>query len=408
MLPFDSPPAFSVTEMLRLARETMEGSFPRVKVQGELTNVKNYGSGHVYFAMKDGGGVLECALFKGDASKVRFKIEHGLKVEATGRLTIYPAQGKFQLVVHSLEAAGLGELQRRFEELKARLLEEGLFQESRKRALPRFPLRLGVVTSPTGAVIQDILRVARRRWPLIQIILAPVKVQGEGAAAQIVAAIERMGRFGAADVLIVGRGGGSLEDLWAFNEEAVVRAVAASRIPVISAVGHETDFTLCDFAADWRAPTPSAAAERAVPDRQDYALRVRGLGDRMRRGVESEVRGLRLRVAGLERSHALGRPRDVVREKMQFVDDLAQRLGRGASEGLLRVRERLSRERARLQALSPEQVLARGYAFVEKLPEDFPVTGMAQVAPGDSVRLTLHDGRARARIEGVEPREILS
>ena len=262
-----------------------------------------------------------------------------------------------------------------------------------------------MVTSPTGAVIQDILRVARRRWPMIQIILSPVRVQGEGAAGQIVAAIQQFSRHGAADLLIVGRGGGSLQDLWAFNEEAVVRAVAGSAIPVISAVGHETDVTLCDFAADWRAATPSAAAERAVPDRQEYAQRVHSLAERMRRGLNSGIRGLRLRVSGLERSHALGRPRDLVRERMQYVDDLGQRLARGASEGLLRGRERFSLERARLQALSPMQVLARGYGFVERMPDGSAVTEVDQIPPGSSIRLTLRSGRANARVETVEPRE---
>ena len=251
----------SVTDLVTRARETLEGMFSRVWVQGEVSNFKKHSSGHCYFTLKDATGQLRCAMFKMANRGLKFKMEDGLQVVASGRLSVYTARGDFQLIAETLEPAGLGALQLAFEQLKARLSAEGLFDAARKRPLPEFPQRIAVVTSATGAAIADILNVTGRRSPLADISLYPVRVQGAGAAGEIAHALARLNEIGGWDVIICGRGGGSLEDLWAFNEEAVARAIAASRIPVISCVGHETDFTIADLVADLRAPTPSAAAQ---------------------------------------------------------------------------------------------------------------------------------------------------
>lgn len=405
MLPFENPRPYTVTELCTLVRKSLETSYPTVRVLGELGNYTVQPSGHHYFSLKDEGALVQCALFKGDAARLTFKPQQGMKVEAVGRLSLYLPRGAFQMIASSLSPAGQGDLQQRFEELKRRLLEEGLFEESRKRPVPRFPLRVGVVTSPTGAVIHDIIRVARKRWPSTRIVLAPVRVQGEGAAGQIARAVEMFGRHAAADVLIVGRGGGSLEDLWAFNEEVVVRAVANSTIPVISAVGHETDVTLCDFAADLRAPTPSAAAERAVPDRDEYRLRAGSARERALRAALAGIRRRRLSVDGLARSHALGRTRDNLHERMQRVDELRARLLRGERLSLTHGRQRLARGAGRLEALSPEQVMARGFCYVEREMGREPVKDAASLHAGDRLRLVLRGGSARATVSSVERRE---
>ncbi|MBI5835954.1 MAG: exodeoxyribonuclease VII large subunit [Candidatus Eisenbacteria bacterium] len=401
--PADSRRVYTVTEINTLAQRVLHETFPSVRVGGEISGFHHHSaSGHMYFDLKDGRCVLRCALFKANARRLRFRPADGLQVEATGRLTIYETRGSYQLVVDELAESGLGELQRRFEELKARLQAEGLFDEARKRPLPRYPARLGVVTSAGGAVLHDIVHVARRRWPGIRIILCPVQVQGAGAAADVARGVELFNRAGAADVLIVARGGGSLEDLWAFNEESVVRAVAASAIPVVSAVGHETDVTLCDFAADLRAPTPSAAAERAVPERAEHLRHLAHSRGRLVRGVLSAVAERRLTLRALQRSYALGRPRDLVAQRMQTVDELERRLGRAVGERLARHGDALGRARARLGALSPSRVLQRGFCYVESAPAGLPVASAAALSPGDAVRLVFRDGRAGARVETVE------
>jgi exodeoxyribonuclease VII large subunit len=393
---------YTVTEINLLAQRILHEAFPAVRVSGELSGFHHHGSGHMYFDLKDGRCILRCAMFKSSQRGLRFKPSDGLKVEATGRLTIYEARGTYQMVVEQLEEAGLGELQRRFEELKARLQAEGLFDEARKRPVPAYPARVGVVSSPGGAVIHDIIHVARSRWPGIQIVLCPVQVQGPGAAADVARGIALFNRASAADVLIVARGGGSLEDLWAFNEEAVVRAVAGSAIPVISAVGHETDFTLCDFAADLRAPTPSAAAERAVPDRAEHRRRVDQDRAHLAQAVRSGLSRRAQEVRALARSYALGRPRDLLAQRMQGLDDLERRLERSARQGLLRFAEQVAGRADRLRALSPAQVMARGYCYLES-GRGLPVGSVSGLVVGEDVRLVLRDGRAGARVESVEP-----
>ncbi len=337
---FGNLPEFTVTELSRAVKRTIEGSFERVRVRGEISGFKRAASGHLYMALKDADAVLDAVCWRGQAGRLALAPEDGLEVIATGRLTTYPGRSKYQIVVEQLELAGEGALLKLLEERRRKLAAEGLFDEERKQPLPYLPEVIGVVTSPTGAVIRDILHRLADRFPR-PVLVWPVLVQGEGAAEQIAAAIAGFnalpegGPVPRPDLLIVARGGGSLEDLWAFNEEVVVRAAAASEIPLISAVGHETDTTLIDFAADHRAPTPTAAAERAVPVRsdllaanQDYGRRLAAAAGRLLAERQGEVRGL---------ARGLPEPRRLIEEKAQRLDDRAERL-RGALRGFVETR----------------------------------------------------------------------
>ncbi|HVZ87993.1 MAG TPA: exodeoxyribonuclease VII large subunit, partial [Polyangia bacterium] len=309
--PVEPPPApapriYSVTEILRAARVTLESRFADVRVEGEISGLKRSGPGHLYFSLKDDEGALDCVLFSREASRLKFALDEGMAVRCRGRLTLYEARGRFQMTVVEIEPTGAGALALAFEQLKQRLGAEGLFDQARKRPLPFLPRRLGVVTSPQGAVIRDIIRVAHRRFPM-PILLSPAPVQGEGASLAIASALRRLEVVPDVDVIIVARGGGSLEDLWAFNEEPVARAIVACRVPVISAVGHETDFTIADFVADLRAPTPSAAAELAVPIEEDLRAELALL---QRRGGRALSESLRAARHGIERARGrLGDPR---------------------------------------------------------------------------------------------------
>ena len=304
--------AFSVAELTRAIKQTLEPAFETVWVRGELSNVHSPASGHVYFTLKDAEAQIQAVIWRSLARALRFDLEGGDEVLVGARLTVYPPRGQYQLVVEQIEPVGEGALQKAFEQLKAKLAAEGLFDVERKQPIPQLPRAIGIVTSPTGAAIQDLLNIIARRFPPMRVIVVPVKVQGEGAAAQIAAAIRALNHEQLVDVMIVGRGGGSLEDLWAFNEEPVVRAIAASRIPVISAVGHETDVTLSDFAADLRALTPSEAAERAVPRLADVVARLNELAGDVRRYLLQRLDAARAQLAGLARSYALRHPQDQV------------------------------------------------------------------------------------------------
>ena len=317
-----TPRIWVVSELLRAARLAIESRFSDVRVEGEISGLKRSGGGHLYFCLKDGQGQLDCVLYGREASRLKFQVEEGMAVRCRGRLTLYEARGRFQMTVADIEPTGAGALALAFEQLKAKLSAEGLFDTARKRALPFLPRRVGVVTSATGAVIRDIVRVAHRRCP-VPILLAPTPVQGEGASLAIAAALRRLAAVADVDVIIVARGGGSLEDLWAVNEEPVARAIFACRVPVISAVGHETDFTIADFVADLRAPTPSAAAERAVPVLADLRTELALLGRRAGRATAEHVRARR---HTLERARArLGDPRRLLDERRQRLDDAAER-----------------------------------------------------------------------------------
>jgi exodeoxyribonuclease VII large subunit len=412
---------YTVSSLTKEIRELLGGAYDGIWVSGEISGLKLAASGHAYFALKDAEAQIKCACWKGNLRLLRFKPQEGLAVLARGRVDVYEPRGEYQLIVDVIEPQGAGALQLAFEQLKKKLEAEGLFAAERKRALPRYPRRIGIVTSPTGAAIQDMLNILSRRWPGLEIRLFPAVVQGTGAAEQVVEGIERLGGSGWPEVLIVGRGGGSIEDLWTFNEEAVARAIAACPVPVISAVGHETDFTIADFAADLRAPTPSAAAELATPEkaaveewiaareeRLSRALRHRlvrlarryddaqfRLRENVRRGPERLRRRLEAAVSRLQRRD----PRLRLAEARRRLEALAQKLppavGRVAALKLARV-ERLS---AALAQLSPLRVLERGYAIVQT-KDGAAVRDASQVKKGEEVTARLHKGSLTAKVTG--------
>ncbi len=419
-LPFERKTS-TPSEVNRLIKRLIEGRTEEMWVRGELSNVSKAGSGHVYFSLKDRESQLRAVLWRTQALKLRFKPADGMEVEVRGRISVYEPRGEYQLVAAEMLPAGLGALHLALEELKKKLAAEGFFDPAAKKPLPRFPAVLGIVTSESGAALGDIVRVARSRWPGIRILLAPVPVQGEGAAVEIADAVRRFNRRSDVDVLIVGRGGGSMEDLWAFNEEPVVRAVARSRIPVISAVGHETDVTLCDLAADVRAATPSNAAELAVPDAADLALRLARLDAALTRGITEAIRSRRSRIEAITAAYGFKRPADFLAQQGQRVDDAARRLGaamerrvsdlgvrlsdlggrlpRAAASRVERFRGRLLPAAARLESLDPTAVLGRGYCLVFRGDTPETVQRARDLAPGERVVIRFSADHARALIE---------
>ncbi len=392
----------SVSQVNRNIKLLIEQSLPWYRVEGELSNFKHHSSGHMYFSLKDEASQLSCVMWAGRNSALRFRPEDGMKVQCYGRITVYERRGVYQLDVMQMTPAGLGDLQLAFEQLKKKLAAEGLFDESRKRPLPPFPERIGVVTSPTGAAIRDLISVLTRRWPAAEIVLRPALVQGPGAAEDIVAAITELNDFGELDVLIVGRGGGSLEDLWPFNEEIVARAIAGSAIPVVSAVGHEVDFTIADFVADLRAPTPSAAAELVVPDAADLRYGIASLVARGYRSLMSRIRQLRHRVDALQRSYALQQPRDVIRQYRQTCDELRRRLESSMQQKIRQERTALDALHKRLLALNHENILKRGYTLTTDDATGKIVVSAAELKPGSRLTVRYHDGRAKSTVDSVE------
>ena len=415
----------TVTALTSEIRELLEESLGEVWVAGEISNFRSPGSGHLYFTLKDATATLAAVMFRQEAARIGFTLRDGQAVLARGSVTVYEARGQYQLQVTEIQPRGQGTLQQRFEELKRRLQAEGLFESNRKRELPVFPETIGIVTSLQGAVLQDMLRILQRRAPGIRILVRGVRVQGVGAENEIAEAVRQFGRENAVDVLIVARGGGSLEDLWCFNEEVVARALAASPMPTISAVGHETDFTIADFVADLRAPTPSAAAELLTRDWAEWRETIASLHRRMDRHVRSALGQHRRHLAGLAESYALREPRRIVREWAQRLDDLRQALALGTKRGLqsrrdlLRLREtqlqahqprrELARRRAhvdhltaRLRALGPQATLDRGYALV--LDRDgHPIREARTALKDQPVRIALSRGALDATVSGTRP-----
>ncbi len=355
----------SVSELTGRIKESLEQSFGSVAVIGEISNFKIHSaSGHVYFSLKDEGATISAVMWRSRASSVYFSPQDGMKVIAKGRITVYPPRGNYQIDVISLRPAGIGELQLAFEKLKLKLQQEGLFDLPRKRSLPAYPDRIGIVTSETGAALQDIISIIRRRYPPVELILAPVRVQGSGAAAEIAGAIELMNRYNKPDVLIVGRGGGSLEDLWAFNEEVVARAIYKSKIPVVSAVGHETDFCIADFVADLRAPTPSAAAEIVVPDKRELLEIIREFGYNLSLAVSDLIQYRKDQIINALNTYAFNRPYDLLRSYSQRVDDIDRQLKATMIHRMALTTSLTRSLHARLSSLDPERVIDRGYAIV--------------------------------------------
>ncbi len=380
----------SVTTLTSRIKGLIEGSFPEVWVEGEISNLSIPQSGHAYFTLKDERSQIRAVLFRSAQQNLKFTIGHGMQVLCRGRITVYEPRGEYQLVLDYMEPKGIGALQKAFEELKVRLEKEGLFDRDRKKALPLLPRRIGIVTSPTGAAIRDMLRVIKRRHPRMEILLYPVPVQGIEAAPAIVEAIGYFNGGGHADVLIVGRGGGSLEDLWAFNEEIVARAIFASKIPIITAVGHETDYTIADFVADLRAPTPSAAAEMVVESEERLRESIDNLADRLRSSMRMELERRRGALAAAVR--LLGDPARNIQHQAQRVDELGKRLGIGLRHLVRRDRGRLALATGALDHLNPLGILSRGYSVTRKLPEGIIVKHAGDLRPGDIMSTQLHSG----------------
>ncbi|MEJ2592168.1 MAG: exodeoxyribonuclease VII large subunit [Candidatus Thiodiazotropha sp.] len=361
-MPINEPPErdiYSVSRLVRESRAVLEGSFPLLWISGEISNLAQPASGHIYFSLKDEIAQVRCAMFRMKRQLLRFRPGNGQQVLVRARVSLYEARGEFQLIVEHMEPAGEGALRLAFEQLKAKLAAEGLFDAERKRPLPRVPRRLGLITSPTGAAIRDLLSVLRRRFPALPVIVYPVPVQGEEAPAQIVRMLQLANRRDECDVLILSRGGGSLEDLQAFNDEAVARAIHASQIPVVSGVGHEIDFTIADFVADQRAPTPSAAAELVTPDQQAWRQQFSLLLQRLRRHQGSRLQRLRERLDGLQKRLLKQHPTQRLLQRAQRLDELNQRLRQGLNFRLLQQTRRLEQLRGRLQTHSPERRLER-------------------------------------------------
>jgi len=386
----------TVAQLTQRVKQCLEGQIGAVSVEGEVSNWRVSPAGHAYFAFKDAQAIVACVIFRSALSRVKFQPRDGQQLVLDGQVTVYEARGQYQIIVERMSEAGLGLLFQRFNELKAKLEAEGLFAAERKKPLPMLPRCVGIVTSPTGAAIRDLFNILRRRFASLRIIVAPVRVQGAEAPGEIAEAIARMNRLGLPEVLIVGRGGGSIEDLWAFNEELVARAIAQSRIPIISAVGHETDFTIADFVADLRAPTPSAAAELVVANQAELALKVDGLQRRLAQTLMARVESARLRLNGLVHSYAMRSPLDRLTQARQRIDDLAARLAELAAGVARENRRRLEMLQARIEALNPRAVLARGFAIVSRVRDGRVVYKPTQARLGEHVRIELHEGRLRA------------
>lgn len=442
----ETPIVYTITQLTQRIKQLLESAVGSVWVSGEISNYMCAGSGHAYFTLKDANSQLDAVMFKGRLGRLKFVPENGLEVLVNGKISVYERRGTYQVVIEEMQPKGLGALQLAYEKLKKKLAAEGLFDANHKKALPMLPRRIGVVTSPTGAAIRDILKVIHRRFANVHIILYPSRVQGEGAALEIAAGIQTLDRFGV-DVMIVGRGGGSLEDLWAFNEEPVARAIFAAHTPIISAVGHEIDYALSDFVADMRAPTPSAAAEMVVLEHNTLVDKIRQFHHRLEQVAYHHIRQARSDLAHCRESHIFARPEELFRQQRQTSDELRMRLLRASENLLLQWRQQVSRSShllsvlspqkrleqqnaqlqtlrqrllrdgsiildmarnrftlfpSRLHALSPLAVLGRGYALAFKLPEEALLYNASQVAAGDALRLWLGTGEITAEVKSTD------
>lgn len=394
--------AISVSELNDRIKNLIDGelSLKNVLVRGEISNYRPNTSGHMYFSLKDEGGVIRSVMFRGYVSHLKFAAENGMKVVAAGYVSVFPRDGQYQLYVTELVPDGIGELYLAFEQLKKRLEAEGLFDPAHKKNLPPMPKKIALVTSPTGAAIRDMLRILKKRWPVAKVLVVPVKVQGEGAAGEIAAGIKLVNRKRAAELIITGRGGGSLEDLWCFNEEIVARAIYESEIPVISAVGHEPDFTISDFAADLRAATPSNAAELAVPDVSSVYVRLDELSKSRKSAVIARLELYRQRLDAQISKKVLSSPLSYVDERGLYLDYVSRRLSTVGERILSSEERRFANLASKLDALSPLKVLKRGY-MIGIDGRGNAVRKTADISAGDELELRLSDGRARCLITEV-------
>ena len=417
---------YSVTRLNNEIKDLLDAvpGYRNLLVQGELSNYKAHSSGHHYMTLKDEGASINAVMFRSDALRLKFRLENGMKVIVRARVSSFPRTGQVQLYISEVIPDGAGALNLAFEQLKRKLQAEGLFDPAHKKPIPTCPQRIALVTSPTGAAVRDMIRILGRRWPLAKVTLYPAQVQGQGAAESIAQAIMLANAIGEADVILCGRGGGSMEDLWAFNEEVVARAIYDSDIPVISAVGHEPDVTIADFVADLRAPTPSGAAELAVPDRAEYALSVRTLDTRLRTAAHKQLQARRQRLTTLQERLELRTPANYIAEKRLLLDQmtdrlcaalparltreeqkltvLRQRLLTAGQGGLHRRRLRFAQTVATLDAISPLRVLARGYAVATRGKRGAVVTDAAALKAGDTLHIRFAKGAANCRVTDTE------
>jgi exodeoxyribonuclease VII large subunit len=395
--------ALTITELNRHIKARLESDdvLCGLWVRGEISNFKHHTSGHMYLTLKDEVSCIRAVMFRRQGGRLAFTPANGMKVIALGSVSVYERDGQYQLYVEDMLPDGLGSLYLAFEQLKARLEAEGLFDQAKKRPVPKLPRTVALITSPTGAAIRDMITVARRRFPNVHLVVCPVLVQGTEAPAQISAALALVNRWGGADVIIVGRGGGSLEELWAFNDEGVARAIRASRVPVISAVGHETDVTIADLASDLRAPTPSAAAELAIPDKGELCGRLATLLSRSCYAVRGRATAAGRRLEAALARPVLARPRDLLRQRAQILDDLGRRLCASQARRIDAAVGWRDLVAGRLDALSPLATLGRGYAICRRMPGGAVVRDASSVAVSESVEVVLRRGRIGCRIEQV-------
>ncbi len=389
---------YSVSEITRQIKLLLEDSFPALWVEGEISNYKPHYSGHLYFTLKDANAQISCVMWRSRASQLPLELKDGLKVRIYGTLRLYEKSGRYQLDLLRIEAAGLGDLQLQFEQLKQRLFAEGLFDPDKKRELPRFPQKVGLITSSTGAALQDILSVARRRSPSTKLVLHSVKVQGAGSAEEIVQAINFFNVSYPVDVLIVARGGGSLEDLWSFNEEIVGRAIYKSEIPVVSAIGHEIDFTIADFVSDVRAPTPSVAAEITLPDENDLRQWLVDIYHKQQAKINERIARMRSDVLNIQKSYSFRRPKDILQRYILQIEDFTHRLPQAANKRLVENRLIINNLNKQLESINPHNVLNRGFSMVYK--DDILISSVKKVEVNDQISIKFKDGNIRSLVSG--------
>lgn len=397
----DTPTVLSVHDLTQVLRGVVEQCFPDVWVAGEVSNLTRAGSGHLYFTLKDDAAQLKVVMWRTAAQRLKFDLRDGMEVIANGAIEVYPPRGTYQVVCQSLQPQGMGALELALRQLQEKLAAEGLFDPNRKRPLPRFPKRVALITSAQGAAVRDMIQVLSRRWPLADLVLLPVAVQGDEAAPQISRALSQVAAIPDVEVVITGRGGGSLEDLWAFNTELVARAIAACAIPVVSAVGHEIDVTIADLVADRRALTPSEAAELVVPAREDVLRELEQLQHRLTMGLKQRSAKARLQLDGLAQRRCLTRPLDRIHESQRLLDDFQQRLFRAGRATVAAAQQQLQGLTAQLEALSPLGVLSRGYSLTKHHEQGVLIRSAAQVQVGAVISTLLTDGEVLSRVEKV-------
>ena len=393
---------FTVSEISRGIRTSLEHKFSNIGVLGEISNVRKPSSGHIYLTLKDKNSQLQAVVFRNSASRIKFELKDGMEVISFGSITVYEPRGQYQLIINKIEPKGIGALQLAFQQLKEKLEKEGLFDSAHKKPLPFIPQKIGIVTSPTGAAIKDILNIIDRRFANVEILIYPVKVQGEGAAQEIAEAITGLNSYSDIDVIIAGRGGGNMEDLWAFNEEVVARSIYSSRIPIISAVGHEIDITIADLVADKRALTPSEAGELVVPRKDLLIEKIEKVKARLLQSLTGKLRLSKEKLVRIANSYAMKKPFDRLNRWQQRLDEFAQRLNLNITHALNTEREKLSGIAGKLESLSPLNVLKRGYAITTRLENSKPLRNIIDLSKGDKIKINLSKGSIISEILSVE------